>query len=121
MPMISVEDRLAMTNINPADAKNHSLLRNAQGNILKSHGRDFSVHLFLKFKVDSDSAKNWVRQLAKDYVTSALDQYDMAREHRGCRDRVREGEKSKGIQDPKRIEQAIVENCAGQPFVSFMS
>ena len=50
------------------------MLEDLQGNILASHGRDHSVHIFLKFGPDPDAAKAWIRCLAKGYITSAKKQ-----------------------------------------------
>ncbi|MCA1995294.1 MAG: peroxidase, partial [Coleofasciculus sp. S288] len=65
---------LNQTNINPKDYQ--SLLEDLQGNILKEHGRDYSVHLFLKFRTDSAAAKKWIRSFAEGFVTSAKRQLE---------------------------------------------
>ncbi|MEJ6485359.1 hypothetical protein N0Y54_29305 [Nostoc punctiforme UO1] len=59
------------------------LLEDLQGNILNSHGRDYSVYLFLQFKPDrTDMAKQWIRDFAQKYVKSAKQQADSARCYR---------------------------------------
>ncbi len=59
------------------------LLEDLQGNILKGHGRDHSVHLFLKFKPDQQAGvKTWIQNFATNYVTSALVQADEACQYR---------------------------------------
>jgi deferrochelatase/peroxidase EfeB len=55
------------------DPVNAKWLANLQGNILNGHGRDNTVHLFLRLPGDPKKAKSAVRQL-KHYVTSALKQ-----------------------------------------------
>ena len=53
------------------------LLADLQGNILKGHGRDFSVHLFLKFKNSQiNTVKEWIQSFAFKYVKSAKQQSD---------------------------------------------
>lgn len=50
------------------------LLNDLQGNILKSHGRDHSVHLFLKFTGPASQVKGWLQAFAIACVTSAAEQ-----------------------------------------------
>ncbi len=58
-------------------------LEDTQGNILKSHGRDNSRHLFLTFTVTTDTdrakAKAWIAKIARDRVTSAAQQWAESR------------------------------------------
>ncbi|MFM6278204.1 MAG: peroxidase, partial [Dolichospermum sp.] len=52
------------TGIDPEDveSKYQGLLTDLQGNILKGHGRDYSVHLFLEWKSDKvTEAKKWIQ------------------------------------------------------------
>ncbi|WP_199302844.1 Dyp-type peroxidase domain-containing protein [Oscillatoria sp. FACHB-1406] len=58
-----------------------TLLAEIQGNILKSHGRNHSVYLFLKFS-DKEAAKRWIGRFAHKYVTSALAQAEQAKQYR---------------------------------------
>ncbi len=74
--------KLTKTNINPNNRNYHPLLEDLQGNILKSHGRDHSVHLFLRFVAGSDDARGWIREFAKKHVTSAKQQYDEAKRYK---------------------------------------
>ncbi|MGB3401752.1 MAG: Dyp-type peroxidase [Microcoleaceae cyanobacterium] len=61
--------------IDPEDDKYKTLLTDLQGNILKGHGRDHSVHLFIQFKPDKlDEVKQWIQSFARKYVTSAYQQ-----------------------------------------------
>jgi Dyp-type peroxidase family len=60
--------------------KNHvqKPLESLQGNILKGHGRDRSIHIFLKFKNGRGSeVKQWIKSFA-DRLTSAQQQLDEA-------------------------------------------
>jgi hypothetical protein len=67
-----------------------TMLQNLQGNILRSHGREFAYHIFLQFKrVENTKAgvKEWIStRLADDHhrwhVTSAQQQRDEAQVHR---------------------------------------
>ena len=67
---------LTQTNIDPNDPIYQPLLEDLQGNILKSYGRDYSAHIFLKFKSDSNVAKKWIQSFAENYVTSAKKQLE---------------------------------------------
>src|SRR3989441_5498476 len=70
---------LADTNIDPADPKYRPMLENLQGNILKAHGRKESDHLYLRFSGDRTAVKAWIREFARDEITSAKEQLDDAR------------------------------------------
>ena len=66
--------------IDPNNAgKYQVLLSDLQGNILKGHGREHSVHLFVQWKPETVAqAKQWIANFAKTYVTSAQQQSDEA-------------------------------------------
>ncbi|WP_280315301.1 Dyp-type peroxidase [Nocardia abscessus] len=67
-------------------------LKDMQGNLLKSHGRDHSVHLFIKFEKSTDanrrSARRWLANLADNktglHVTSAMQQWEEAKAYRAA-------------------------------------
>lgn len=59
-----------------------NMLQNLQGNILKGHGRNFSVHIFLQFKAEARMVRDWVRDFSANYVTSAHRQLKEADEFR---------------------------------------
>jgi Dyp-type peroxidase family len=62
--------------INPNDAQNKKMLENLQGNILKGHGRDHSVHIFLKLKgEDVKTNRKRLAAFAGKVVTPALRQH----------------------------------------------
>ncbi|MGW0943794.1 Dyp-type peroxidase [Streptomyces sp. NPDC002623] len=68
-------------------------LGDLQGNILKSHGRDHSVHLFIDFPVDSPEkrkkARKWLAgMVSTGRVTSALQQWDEAKAYREAQQTV---------------------------------
>jgi Dyp-type peroxidase family len=54
------------------------MLRNLQGNILKGHGRDHSVHVFLEFQGSVAQVRTQFGAIASRLVTSALQQRDEA-------------------------------------------
>lgn len=57
-------------------------LESLQGNILRGHGRDHSVHIFLRFKKGKETdVKRWIRNLA-DRITSAQQQLDETEQYR---------------------------------------
>jgi Dyp-type peroxidase family len=59
-----------------------ALLKDLQGNILRGHGRDSSVHLFLQFKPGQvQQLKKWIGQFA-DKITSAQKQAEEAKSYR---------------------------------------
>jgi Dyp-type peroxidase family len=52
-----------------------SLQNDLQGNILKSHGRNFSVQFFLKFNSGKiNNAREWIKSFSKEFITSAAKQ-----------------------------------------------
>jgi len=73
---------LTKTRIDHRADQYQNMLKNLQGNILKGHGRNFSVHIFLQFKSDPQSVRNWVRDFAGHYVTSTQRQLKEADEFR---------------------------------------
>ena len=62
------------------------LLNEIQGNILKSHGRNHAVYLFLKFNDNIEAAKQWIGSFSHRYVTSALEQAEQAKLFRQNKD-----------------------------------
>lgn len=67
--------------IRPEDHK--AVLQNLQGNILKGHGRDHSVHIFLRFKnFPSEVIADRLATLAAKVVNSAWDQVEQRKKHR---------------------------------------
>ena len=56
------------------------LLDNLQCNILKSHGREWAFHIFLKFTGDPQAVRAWIRNFSKQYVTSTSTQLQQSRE-----------------------------------------
>ncbi|HEX8234519.1 MAG TPA: hypothetical protein VF600_01040 [Abditibacteriaceae bacterium] len=61
--------------IDPTDRRYARLLAQLQGNILKSHGRNYTVNLFLTFAPGVQGAvEDWIGTFSRRYVTSALRQ-----------------------------------------------
>ena len=74
---------LDQTNISPDDEAIKGLFADLQGNILASHGRTHSQHIFVKFNEGTQGeAKEWIRGFAQDYVTSAAQQAATAQRNR---------------------------------------
>src|SRR2546425_13292128 len=74
--------KMAVDLSRPIDRKSLSvapLLEDLQGNLLRGHGRDHSVHLFLKLQSTPhalSNAKKWIKDFAAQYVTSAKKQFE---------------------------------------------
>lgn len=70
--------------INVLDPGSHlPLLADLQGNIIKSHGRDYSVLLFLRWRPEQvEAARAWIASFASRWITSALQQFEESRRYR---------------------------------------
>ncbi len=62
------------TGIDLDDPSLAAFLGDLQGNILRGHGRDHSVHIFLKFQDDSNAVRTWIRGFAEASIVSAKQQ-----------------------------------------------
>lgn len=61
--------------IDPRDLKLDKMLANLQGNILKGHGRDNTVHILVEFYIDSMSkVKAWINKFAEGKLTCFKEQ-----------------------------------------------
>ena len=71
--------QLPAQGINVLDPGSHlPLLADLQGNIIKSHGRDYSVLLFLRWRPEQvEAARAWIASFASRWITSALQQFEM--------------------------------------------
>lgn len=66
---------LARSSVDPAIEPDLPLLEDIQGNILKSHGRNYSIYLFLHFdNQQPNPIKHWIGDFAHEYVVSAARQ-----------------------------------------------
>ncbi len=65
--------------------KYKTMLENLQGNILKGHGRDFTIHFFVKFTAQPNFVKGWIRNFSNQFITSAKQQLDETREFKAFR------------------------------------
>ena len=66
----------AQAPIDPATAEVQTLLSSIQGNILKGHGRDRTVHIFVRFdETNVEKLRNKLVSFAERNVTSALQQH----------------------------------------------
>jgi Dyp-type peroxidase family len=68
--------------IDPNDPKYAQMLANLQGNILKSHGRDYTVNIFLSFTGTSKVVKRWLTEFTQRFVTSAFRQHHETAEYK---------------------------------------
>ncbi len=59
--------------------KYRNALSNLQGNILKSHGRDFAQHIFLTFKGQPEQAKDFLSKFADRVIAATAQQDQTAR------------------------------------------
>jgi len=77
---------LNATAIDPAEAQYQPMLADLQGNILKGHGRDHTINLFIKFKVGRQAlVKDWISAFSRVFVTSAKKQMEQTREFKDRR------------------------------------
>lgn len=68
---------LASTAIDPNDAQVKLMLADLQGNILKGHGRDHTLNLFLRFTPGRQAlVKDWLSAFSRVFVTSAQKQME---------------------------------------------
>lgn len=68
----------AIDPVNDPDLHNrkevNAMLQDTQGNILSSHGRNHSHHIFISFTADNAVIKKWLAMMANNFVTSAHQQ-----------------------------------------------
>ena len=69
--------KLSQSRLDINDPTLRSVFEDIQGNILKSHGRAHSRHLFLQFFDDTTATQQWVGSMATQ-LTSALEQHHTA-------------------------------------------
>ncbi len=61
--------------IDPRDLQFDELFTNLQGNILKSHGRNFTTNIFVKFNKNREKfVKKWLVDFAENHITSCKTQ-----------------------------------------------
>lgn len=68
--------------IDHKDPRFRTLLSQLQGNILKSHGRDYAVHVFFRFGKDAGAVRRMLARLTTSYVTSAAAQEEQGAAYR---------------------------------------
>jgi Dyp-type peroxidase family len=78
---MSIDLKQETSPINPDDEKYARMLMNIQGNILKPHGRNYAIHLFLHFTGDASNIRQWISDFTTRYVTSAYRQRFEAKEY----------------------------------------
>ena len=133
MPLTEADlKNLPETGIDPSNpGKYEVLLQDLQGNILKGHGREHSVHLFVQWKPEQvPQAKEWIRAFTQTYITSAQKQADEALnyKHKGiCGDvfanvfLTRFGYEALKCQPPQvKKDHPVVPNSPVDPFTEGM-
>ncbi|RMH06927.1 MAG: hypothetical protein D6704_06125 [Nitrospirae bacterium] len=65
--------------VDPTQEPFQTLFKNVQGNIVKGHGRDYAVHLLMKFKGQPADVRTWLGTIAQ-YLTSAFQQEEHAQQ-----------------------------------------
>src|SRR5258708_6071175 len=80
---------LSGTGIDPERDEFQPMLNHLQYNILKAHGREFTAHLFLRFKGSKTRARTWIQDFASR-VTSARRQFDQIKERNASKGRGKE-------------------------------
>lgn len=68
--------------IDPNNPKYEKMLAQLQGNVLKSHGRNRAVHLFLRFTGEEQKIRSWLAAFTNRFVTSALRQHYETKEYK---------------------------------------
>ena len=74
-----------------------ALLQNLQANIIKSHGRDFTRHIFIELTADAARSRRWLREHLAPKVTSALTHFEAAARRRASPRRSVDGGTSTGF------------------------
>jgi Dyp-type peroxidase family len=72
-------------NVDIDSAEYRTMLGNLQANILKSHGRDFARHVFLRFTEPPAAVRTWIRGSVAPKVTTAAEQLQQIRDRRDGR------------------------------------
>ncbi|QKZ13626.1 Dyp-type peroxidase [Spirosoma sp. KUDC1026] len=68
---------LTATSIDPNAGEFPAMLADLQGNILKGHGRDHTINLFIKFSAGRQAlVKDWLSAFTRVFVTSAKKQME---------------------------------------------
>lgn len=67
---------LKETRIDISLSKYDNLKKQLQGGILKSHGRNHTAHLLLRFTAEPKAVKQWIQTFARDNLTSTKQQME---------------------------------------------
>jgi Dyp-type peroxidase family len=71
------------TGIDPRNPRNRPFLQQLQGNILKPHGREYTLLVLLRFRHHRKEACNWLGNLVSTgLITSAWEQFKQTRDFR---------------------------------------
>ena len=74
---------LERSQIDPGNNIVVPVLQDIQGNILKSHGRTYSIYLFLHFDcARAEATKKWIGNFAEQYVVSAKKQQEQSKAYK---------------------------------------
>lgn len=64
------------------DPKFRAMLGNLQANVLKSHGRDYADHIFVRFTAKRSEVRQWIQDFSSHKLTSARKQLEEAEANR---------------------------------------
>ncbi len=77
---------LKETSIDLSLSKFENLIKQLQGGILKSNGRDHTAHLLLRFKAEPKAVKQWIQTFARENLTSTKQQIEDTKRFRETRE-----------------------------------
>lgn len=95
------------------------LLDNLQCNILKSHGREWAFHLFLRFTGEPAAVREWIRTFSNKYVTSAATQLEQSRTHKERQGKAKQRKAARLRRERLHLDLAALEqDSAGAEVVA---
>jgi Dyp-type peroxidase family len=66
-----------MKSVDPTLLSTDRFLKNIQGNTIKGHGRDYTTHIFVRFRANrTTTTKEWIRSFAENHLTSIKKQLE---------------------------------------------
>jgi len=77
---------LKETRVDLSLKKFENLIKQLQGGVLKSNGRDHTAHLFLRFAAQPKAVKQWIQTFARENLTSTKQQMEDTERFRKTRE-----------------------------------